>query len=244
MSAAGNFMKHNPIESIRAVAALVKNPDDTAQVFRLVNSLGGTPTSILRTFATSTPAQRLLRERPDVRARLNDREALARLPEGSLGRVYLTFMEGDRLDAGYLAEVDEGENTNRALESDEDRWIGERIRDTHDLWHALTGYGGDLLGESALLAFSFAQTRGALFGILGAVAYLRSDDEDARRLILDGFARGMVAAWLPALPWEELLAEPVSELRRRYRIGEPRVYTPVTAAEMMTEREAEARLAS
>jgi len=32
------------------------------------------------------------------------------------------------------------------------RFIHERMRDTHDLWHAVTGYQGDTLGEAALLA--------------------------------------------------------------------------------------------
>ncbi len=229
-------MKHHPIESVRAVVALVKNPDDTAQVFRLVSALGGTSTALVRTFVSSTGGQRLLRERPDVRAFLDDRDALARLPEGSLGRAYLDFMKSDRLDSAFLVEIDRRENPSRQQQTEEERWIGERLRDTHDLWHALTGYGGDVLGESALLAFSFTQTRAAMFGILASVAWVRSEDEDARRIILDGFSRGLSAAWLPALPWEELLAEPVSELRRRLRVGEPRCYTPLRTATILAER--------
>ncbi|MBM4373619.1 MAG: ubiquinone biosynthesis protein [Deltaproteobacteria bacterium] len=231
-------MKPNPIESVRAVAALVQNPNDTEQVFRLVGSLGGTSRHLVRTFARSTSGARLLADRPDIRARLDDREALARLPEGSLGRAYLVFMESDRLDSGFLVEADRRRNRGREHLSDEERWVGERLRDTHDLWHALTGYGGDVLGEAALLAFSFAQTRGGAFGVLASVAYLRVEDEDARRLLVDGFARGLGAAWLPALPWEALLAEPVEELRRRLRVGEVRSYIPVSAAELLAGRAA------
>lgn len=36
--------------------------------------------------------------------------------------------------------------------------VSGRMRDTHDLWHVLTGYSGDVLGETALLGFIFAQT--------------------------------------------------------------------------------------
>lgn len=228
-------MKARPIESVRAVAALLRNPDDTGQVFRLVGSLGGTPRHLVAAFSRSPSGQRLLEERPSIRERLDDRQALARLPEGSLGRAYLAFMESDRLDSAFLVEADR-ENRGDDDASEEERWVGERIRDTHDLWHALTGYGGDVLGESALLAFSFAQTRGSAFGVLASVAYLRAEDEDARRLLADAFSRGLTAAWVPALPWEELLAEPVAELRRRYRIGEPRQYVPVTAAELAASR--------
>ena len=37
-------------------------------------------------------------------------------------------------------------------------YISDRMRDTHDLWHAVTGYKGDLIGEASLLGFSLAQT--------------------------------------------------------------------------------------
>jgi ubiquinone biosynthesis protein COQ4 len=30
----------------------------------------------------------------------------------------------------------------------------------HDIWHVLTGYRRDALGEACLVAFSYAQTRG------------------------------------------------------------------------------------
>ena len=231
-------MNANPIETVRAVAALIQNPDDTGQVFRLISSLGGTSRRVVRAFARSSSGKALLATRPDIRARLDDREALARLPEGSLGRAYLAFMQSDRLDSGFLVEVDHRENASREHESDEVRWVGERLRDTHDLWHALTGYGGDVLGEAALLAFLFAQTRGGAFGLLASVAFLKSGKEDARRLIVDAFVRGLDAAWLPALPWEELLAEPVSELRARLRVGEPRSYVPISSAEVLAERRA------
>ena len=48
-------------------------------------------------------------------------------------------------------------------------WFFRRVRDLHDLWHVLTGYGRDPLGEVCLLAFTYAQTR--LTG-LGAIAFL------------------------------------------------------------------------
>ncbi len=39
------------------------------------------------------------------------------------------------------------------------RWYNARLRDMHDLWHVVTGYGRDSFGEACLLAFSYAQTR-------------------------------------------------------------------------------------
>jgi len=50
--------------------------------------------------------------------------------------------------------------------------LRNRMRDTHDLWHVVTGYKGDLVGEASLLAFLFAQTRNPGVGFIVAVALL------------------------------------------------------------------------
>jgi ubiquinone biosynthesis protein Coq4 len=35
--------------------------------------------------------------------------------------------------------------------------VGQRTRQTHDLWHVLTGLGTDIPGEIALQAFTYEQ---------------------------------------------------------------------------------------
>ena len=40
------------------------------------------------------------------------------------------------------------------------------MRDQHDLWHTLTGYRGDLLGKTDMLAFTFAQVKHPGVGFL------------------------------------------------------------------------------
>ena len=46
--------------------------------------------------------------------------------------------------------------------------IHQRMRDTHDLWHAATGYKGDVVGELAVLAFTLAQNFGSLDALANA----------------------------------------------------------------------------
>src|SRR5262245_21794500 len=96
-----------------------------------------------------------------------------------------------------------------------------RMRDTHDLWHAVLGYEGDLLGEAALLAFTFAQTRNAEIGVLVLVGLAKLKSWEARSLIVKGFARGLRAAWLPAERWETLLPLSIDEVRKRLHVGAP-----------------------
>jgi ubiquinone biosynthesis protein COQ4 len=115
------------------------------------------------------------------------------------------------------------------------------MRDTHDLWHAATGYSGDVLGETALLAFIFAQTWNPGIAFILAIGLSKtiafpSGGSMARNTILDGFRRGLRAAWLPAQEWEVLLALPVGEVRRRLSLGAPPVYTEIRSAQLKAAR--------
>ena len=117
--------------------------------------------------------------------------------------------------------------------------LDDWMRDTHDLWHVVTGYQGDLVGEAAILAFSFAQTRHPGVGliVLGALyeasRYGSIETEvDPRWAILQGFVRGVRSDWLVAQDWEALLSQPLDDVRRRLRVGPPPHYTPVRAQEL------------
>src|SRR5690606_14315610 len=105
----------------------------------------------------------------------------------------------------------------------ERRLFADRLRDMHDLWHVATGYGRDLVGEAALLAFSYAQTRNPGVGFIVAVAWLRAkgDGAFARPVIVEGYKRGRRAAWLPAADWEHLLTLPLERVRAELNLGTP-----------------------
>jgi ubiquinone biosynthesis protein COQ4 len=96
----------------------------------------------------------------------------------------------------------------------------------HDLWHVVTGYQRDLIGEASLLAFTFAQTRNPGIGFIVATAYWKAGwvNPGARRLLREGYRRGRRAAWLPGLAWEALLEQPLARVREQLGVGEPPVY--------------------
>ncbi len=213
-----------PLDAIRAIRALIRNPDDTARVFDVIDALSGaTGDRLYQRFRRTEVGSRLLEERPDLLARLSDREALRALPSGTLGRHYADFMSREQISADGLVEA--SEHTRDALPP-ERRWFADRLRDMHDLWHVVTGYERDLLGEASLLAFTYAQTRNPGIGAIVATAWWRAGrfSPEARRLIGEGYRRGRGAAWLPGQPWEELLALPLEEARTRLAVGAPPVY--------------------
>ena len=150
--------KVQPLRAWRAIRRLLANPEETEHVFEIIEALAGN--TLERNFdrLQSTPGGRHLFERRDsILEVLRNREALRALPEGSLGRHYTAFMDREGLSADGLVEASDIEERTEARE--ELAWMGLRLRDSHDLWHVVSGYGRDELGELSLLAFTYAQTR-------------------------------------------------------------------------------------
>jgi ubiquinone biosynthesis protein COQ4 len=215
----------------RALKNLVADSERTDQVFEIVRALSGG--ADVRNFARlldEPEGPRLLAERPDLLAALDDREALARLPEGSLGRAYLAFMIAGDLTAGGLVDASmQGDTDARMGYSVESTWFFDRIRDMHDVWHVLTGYGRDEAGEAANLAFTFAQTGNYGIGLIVLTAALIGSTADRfywQRYLFRAWRRGRRARWLPAVRYERLLAMPLDEVRARLGIDPPEIAHP------------------
>ena len=220
-------------DAFRALRALLDDPDDTAQVFRIIDALSGRSgeRTVERMRRTRT-GRELLGERPDLLAKLTDRASLEKLPAGTLGREYLKFLDSEGITAEGLRQASIDGHGEEIEGVDPDLYfLRDRMRDTHDLWHTVTGYKGDILGEASLLAFSFAQTWNPGVGLIVLTALLRGREPNVRRLILGGFSRGVRSAWLPAVKWEELLARPLEDVRRLLNVGTPVAYVPFRVAE-------------
>lgn len=221
-----------PLLALCAMRALLRNPDDTARVFDVIQALGGrNGERAFERFRRSAVGARVLAERRDLLVALGDREKLLALPPGALGRSYAEFMGREQISAQGLAEASLAAGGADPALSAERRLFGARLRDMHDLWHVLTGYGRDLLGEASLLAFSYAQTRNRGVGLIVATAWWKARRAPAfRRMLKEGYRRGRRAAWLPAQDWEALLARPLDEVRAQLGLGEPPRYEPVRSA--------------
>ena len=110
-------------------------------------------------------------------------------------------------------------------------WYSRRLRDAHDVWHVLTGYGTDALGEACVVAFSYAQTGNTGFAVIGWGAAREVQREKrsvpARKAVLQAWLNGRRARWLPALDHESLFAEPLEDARARLGLRRPTVYDAV-----------------
>jgi ubiquinone biosynthesis protein COQ4 len=98
----------------------------------------------------------------------------------------------------------------------------------------LTGYGRDLVGELSLLGVTQRQTGSRALLLIIAFALFKGWREYPGLPVLaclrEGFRLGREAGDLVAADWEELLALPLAEARRRLKVGVPRRYLAVQAA--------------
>ena len=215
-----------PFEALRAVGRLFSNPEDTRQVFVILNALRGrSGHRMFRRFVASPTGAAVLADRRRLIDRLQDHDALARLPQGSLGREYLSFMQAENLSAAGLIEPSMTEEV-QALGPDA-RLFRDRMRDMHDLTHILTGYGRDGLGELCLLAFMFAQNGNLGQAFIAVMGLSRFGREGGRgrmaAALLEGWRRGRRSRWLPEQDWEALLALPLPTLRETLGVAAPPV---------------------
>ncbi len=216
----------------RALTALLEDPDDLPQVFTLIDAISGTaPHRLLFGFRRSKTGARILLEQPDILPRLADREALRAMPEGTLGRAYLAFVESEGISPEGIRDASNVLVTERRR-PEAFMYMHQRMRDTHDLWHTVTGYKGDVVGELALLAFTLAQNWHTGIALIVATAMLKGLGDGKIGTIVDGFRRGRAAAWLPPQDWESLLPLPLAEVRARLELEPPAVYTPVRTTEL------------
>jgi ubiquinone biosynthesis protein COQ4 len=222
-----------PLDAWRALARLVRTPDETKHVFDLIDALSGNSGErMLQRYQSTESGRRILAERRQLLPILSDRERLLALPPGTLGRSYAEFMTREQISADGLVEASQEGGRPKEDLSPERELIGLRMRDSHDLWHVVTGYGRDLVGEACVLAVTYAQTKNRGIGAIVAMAWWKAGQEmpAARAAIRDAYRRGKRAAWLPALEWEALLAKPLTQVREELGFGEPPVYEPMRSA--------------
>ena len=146
-----------PLTAWRAFRRLIRNKEDTAQVFEIMRALSGR--SVRRGYdrllgTHEGGRQAFLRE--ELAHRLDDPAWLACFGPGTVGAAYRDFREA----RGFTAEGLAMEARKVAPLADAPHpviWYTRRLRDVHDIWHVLTGYETDALGEACVVAFSYAQ---------------------------------------------------------------------------------------
>ena len=224
--------------AFKALKRLLANPQATEEVFTIINALSGPALKKgCQRFASSDYGKHVLATRVDLIQTLQNKEHLARLPENTLGSHYLAFVEKEQLTADGLVEASQDEVTYTEMNEDLKRFA-TRQRDSHDLWHTLTQYGRNELGELCLLAFTYAQTGNRGIGLIvlaGSMKMRKYYGLSVFSTVFRAYRDGKSCQWLPAQNWELLLEKPIEEVRTKLGIQDPVAYqqlllaTPATA---------------
>jgi len=157
-------------------------------------------------------------------------EELGAMPEGSVGRRYHAFLTDNQLEKNLatnykmlhdaLAAAGQLDRMPEAL-----KYAIIRGFQIHDLLHVITGYTASGLDELALQAFCLAQLQFPYFGMWMATTTSRMTflQPEAIVPVMDaissGWQFGREVENLQFAKWEELLEEPVDEVRARYRVS-------------------------
>jgi len=197
----------------RALAALgrvLADPEQTDQVL-VFSSLAnaGSMSRRLHHFFADPRGQKLYDEHRSIDSHTIDLDVLAALPEGTLGHAYAHFLRS----RGFTPEVFDAPPAE--VTDPRAQYVVQRIRQTHDLWHVVTGCDTDPAGEIALQAFTYAQTRAPSTLILALTGTLRGVRERRvlPREVAAMFRTGRHAEKLATFPWEDHWATPLVEVR-------------------------------
>lgn len=219
-----------PLKAWKHFRNLVADKEDTEQVFYIIDSLRGSGfVKRAERFWNTDYGRKALEQNeylPDI---LDDHDTLKKLPAGTVGRAYVDFMEREGLTAAGLVAEFERFNGQMPQYDDIVERYSNRSRDIHDMYHVLTGYGRDALGEQCVLAFTYSQSPnlGILFiAWAGGREILPSVPKGTPvyAAIREAQQSGKHAGNIVEQDIIKLLSEPLAEARKRLNIPEPVKY--------------------
>lgn len=201
---------------LREVALLARNPNQPTRVENLH--------ARMRTTGLMAAAVRKAREDEKTGRLIDSRylgnpadlKSLGQCREGSLGFAYAKFLKENSLSPVFYSTI--------PIDDDES-YLLMRVRQTHDVWHVVTGFDASVEGEIGLQAFSLTQIHWPSAGIIIGGAFFRSilerKESPVRILqaIANGFELGRRSGPLMGWKWEEHWHEPLDQIRQELGIA-------------------------
>ena len=199
------------LTTLKGITGMLRNPDGVESVFDIEDGLHDIEAADLMA--------KHLRECSDTGQMIDDRwlapenpdlDCLRELPEGTLGQAYAHHIESHGYDPDYFRKIE--------IKDDKD-YVMMRVRQTHDIWHVMTGFDVSRIGEVSIKAFELAQMRRPMAAVIcagGIMRFMLSDPEEFPDLlegISAGYLMGRHASKFLGQKWEDHWDRPVSEWR-------------------------------
>ncbi|MAE96552.1 MAG: hypothetical protein CL910_18040 [Deltaproteobacteria bacterium] len=172
-------------------------------------------------FAQDPVGQRLLAEQPrrELNELLKDEDALAAMPKGSFADAYLGYMglEGMGSADDFLAAADLEKKGKRFGWSEDQLWFVRRMANSHDLFHVMSGYGRDIIGEIGVDAYTAGQIRLLPLRLLLAYFFFLKPSSPIGwpLFVIRCYRHGRRTPSLSCVDYEAIFELPLDEARRR-----------------------------
>ena len=205
--------------TLRSVVRVLGDSNRTADIHTVEEVTGR---SIYRRlvdeYLATNEGRELLAVRPELCKEQVDYDALRRLPKGTLGQAYVAHLDDNNITADLQALP------TTHIDDPDVSYLMRRFRQTHDVWHPLTGLSTLPHHEVIIHAFSWGQLRlpvSALVVVFGSLKHvvLERRWEVLRRGLLEAYEHGRDAAPLLPVFWEKQWTRPLDEVRARYGIS-------------------------
>ena len=138
-------------------------------------------------------------------------DELSKYPAGSLGQVYARHMLERNLSPDFYRSVDV---------TNDRTWTIMWFRQTHDLWHVVTGFDTDPASEIGLQAFMMTQVLTPLSSLIVGISLVKTVISDPANLglVIKNVVRGVTlansAGLLISYEWDKNWNKPLAEIRR------------------------------
>ena len=158
----------------------------------------------------------LLRDRAELSE--TDIGPLRALPDGTLGREFVRFLDEQGISLSGLAQP------TPYTEDDHASYLMKRVRQSHDLWHVLLGLGTKGHEEVLVHCFSVAQT-GFPYSLiiigLGSIKHMLLEGrwDTLARATRQAYGIGRQAAPLLTAYWERRWEQPLDDVRREFGVS-------------------------
>ena len=198
------------LTTLKGAVMLLRDPSQTESVYDVEDGL--------RHSKATQQAVDFVKSKPEIAQLIAERytppkvdiDALLKLPEGSLGYIYASYIKESGFDPNFYRQIEVEDDVSYVL---------LRMRQTHDIWHIVAGFTTDVTGELGLKAFELAQTHRTMAAVLlagGLLSTLFKSPEDLDRLldrIAVGYRMGTKTKPFLAQKWEDNWEKPLAVWR-------------------------------
>ncbi|GFG33235.1 hypothetical protein Cfor_05541 [Coptotermes formosanus] len=170
---------------------------------------------MLHKMQSDSEGQEILRTRPRINSHTVDLEKLRQMPDGTLGRTYIQFLDSNKVTPDSRLPVQFVDDVELA-------YVMQRYREVHDLFHTLLGMPTNMLGEVTVKWVEAIQTQlpmcvgGALFGALRL--YPKQRQKYVKYYLPWAIQTGTNCKFLMNVYYEHRWEQPIKELHRELHI--------------------------